>query len=296
MDTLNACIKSAIAGGKAIENLRPAKAETKGDKHVGHHAIVTEADFISQNAILKELKKRDPAGFFITEEIVKDKDIQKKTIGSNELEKLKKTRVYVIDELDGSSSFNAGHYEWSTSVGCVENLVHVAGAVFAPKIEGGTLFFASKNNGSFVEANGKRKKIGVSNNGIQNAYVIVGPDNFLSKYPLHNKLLTKLGDATRTMNGNGSCALALGIVAAGRADALVQPIQNCWDWAAGKVILEEAGGVMIFYGMDNGRIMPIKKLGAKHYDPDRRAAGFVAGNEKIAAEVVDILTNIKQNS
>lgn len=73
MDTLTACIKAALAGGKAIENFRPKKAETKGDKHVGHHAIVTEADFISQHAILKELKKRDPAGFFITEEIVKDK-------------------------------------------------------------------------------------------------------------------------------------------------------------------------------------------------------------------------------
>lgn len=218
--------------------------------------------------------------------------MQKKIIGSNELEKLKKTRVYIVDELDGSSSFNAGHYEWAISVGCVENLAHTAGAVFAPKIENGTLFFASRGKGAFVETGKKRKKLHVANNDLKNAYVLAGTDCVLTKYPVHNNMLTKLGNITRTMNINGSCALALGLVAAGRADALIQPVNSPWDWAAGKIILEEAGGIMIFYEMERGRIIPIKKLQPKHYSPEKRMVGFVAGSREIAKDIMHIMLEL----
>ena len=288
MDVLNSCIKSVIAGGKAIENFKPKGIKAKADKYVGSHAIVTDADFLSQKAILKELAK-DKEVFFITEEIVKG-DIAKRIVKSTDLNKMKNSRVYIIDELDGSSSFNAGHYEWSVSVGCVEKLQHIAGAVFAPKLD--MLFNAAKGKGTFLH-NGKKSKCQVSDSSLKDAYVIFGPDNFLTKYPVHNKLLTKLGDVTRTINANGSCALALGLVACGKADALVQPLQSPWDWAAGKLLVEEAGGVLLFYEMDKGQIIPIKHLEPSHYNSDKRSVGFVAGNKKIAEEIMKVLLSIK---
>ena len=67
-------------------------------------------------------------------------------------------------------------------------------------------------------------------------YIIVGVDSFLSKYPLHNKMLQKVGDKCRTMNANGSCALPLGLVAAGRADALIQPPVSPWGLGSCEVV------------------------------------------------------------
>ncbi|MFA4820238.1 MAG: inositol monophosphatase family protein, partial [Candidatus Aenigmatarchaeota archaeon] len=155
MDYQKICEQAAVAGGKAIQNIRPTKIETKDDAYVGSHAIVTDADFLSQKAILNELAK-DKEAFFVTEEIVKDAKISKRIVKSVDLNKMKSSRVYIIDELDGSSTFATGHYEWATSVGYVENLVHLAGAVFAPKLD--MLFSAAKGKGAFSESNGKKSK------------------------------------------------------------------------------------------------------------------------------------------
>lgn len=94
------------------------------------------------------------------------------------------------------------------------------------------------------------------------------------------------------MNSNGSCALPLGLVAAGRADALIQPLQCPWDWAAGKLLVEEAGGSIVFYEFDNNKIKPLDKLELRHYNPEKRAVGFIAGNEKIVREITDLLLQI----
>lgn len=286
---LKLCKESAFAGSKAIECYKPKRARVKLG-WVGHHSIVSSADFLSQASLLKVLDKHDSNSYFITEEHVKNPRFKKRLITENNLDILKTSGVYIIDELDGSSSFNIGHYEWSVSVGYVNRLVHVAGAISAPKVYGGALFSALRGNGAFIKTINGEERIKVREyKGLKNSYVVVGPDCFLPKYPSHNRMLLQLGDLARTMNGNGSCALALCLVAAGKADALIQPVQSPWDWAAGKVILEEAGGTMKFYEMQAERIIPIDKLRPKHYDPSLRSAGFVAGNKKIVQEIMKIL-------
>lgn len=277
-DLIRKCEASALSGGRAIKDYKAEDISTKGDINVGHHAITSSADFISQAKILEVLLD-DDSSFFITEENVKDERFRRKILKASEIEKMKNGRVYIVDELDGSSSKAIGYYEWSISVGCVENLKHVAGAVYAPDIYDGTLFSAYLGGGAFsIEGD----RVNVSNRKINESYVILGSDNFLSKYPIHNKMISKLGDKSRTINVNGSCALALCLVASGKADALVQPPQSPWDWAAGKVILEEAGGKMIFYEINDGKIERVEKLLVEHYNPEKRAVGFVTGNREIS--------------
>lgn len=290
--TIKTCITSALVGGRAVASYKARDAKTKGDKYVGHHAIVSSADFRSQSVILKEIKKSDKNALFMTEEQVKNKWFKDRLIKTDNLEEMLSSRVCIIDELDGSSSKKIGHYEWSISIGCVENLEHIAGAIYAPHIFGGALFYASKENGTFINVNGKEHRCKVSNNSLSSAYVIVGVDCFLTKYPIHNKMLQDVGDKARTMNANGSCALPLGLVAAGRADALIQPPQCPWDWAAGKLLVEEAGGTVLFYELENGRIKQLEKLELCHYNPDQRAVGFVAGNYNLTREILDLLLQI----
>jgi myo-inositol-1(or 4)-monophosphatase len=155
------------------------------------------------------------------------------------------------------------------------------------------LFYASHGKGAFIETNSRKKRIRVATHGMKDSYVLVGVNCFLSRYPVHNRLVTGLAERTRTTNSCGSCALGLGLVASGKADAFVQPVQSPWDWAAGKLLVEEAGGRIIFYTMDGGRIEPVKKLEPRHYNPDERAVGFVAGNKKIVDDIMDMLLKVR---
>lgn len=293
---VTACREAALAGGMAIADSRRGKARLKSDASVGQHAIVTEADYRSQEAILNVLGDFDDRAWFMTEEIVQNRLLRRRLITSANVETLAKRKAFIIDELDGSSSHAIKHYEWSISVGYVENLVHKAGAVFAPEVFHGVLFFASPGEGAYIkEHNCKPQLLRLPQKPKQmkQAYIIVGPDNFLTRYPLHNKLLMLVGDAARTVNGNGSCALAMGLVASGRADALIQPLQSPWDWAAGKLLIEEAGGKVLFYEVDKGRVVPIKRLEARHYNPVERAVGFVAAHKALASMIMERLLAVK---
>lgn len=284
---LEECIRATSAGGCALMNLTPENVETKGDAYVGHHAIVSDADFASQKAILHVLQDYD--ALFMTEEHVKDETLRRRIVRN--VSGVNRKKMYIIDELDGSSSFAAGHYEWSISVGYAEGLVHKAGAVYAPKIGGGLLFYASKGEGAWLEDRRNESQMQVSDRKLKDSYILLGPDNFLTKYPQHNRLVNRLGDAARTVNSNGSSALALALVAAGKADAVVQPLQCPWDWAAGKLLVEEAGGKMIFYERVLGGLYMnrVNKLKPKHYDPTKRAVGFIAAHESLAEQIMEML-------
>ncbi|GEM_PF-1908924 len=296
-----ACALSSYAGGKAIENFKPTEdAIDKGD--FAHHAVVGKADYIAQEAALKKLNEYDPDADFITEEHVQDESFRRRVIGNSDIERMRTGRVYIIDELDGSSAFDKGHYDWSVSVGHLRNMEHIAGAVCAPQIYNGRIFLAGKGNGTHVWNGSQLKQTKVSDvRDLKKAYVIAGLDCGWPSYPPYNKLWIKLGDKARTV-GTNTCAIGLGLVAAGNADAIVQPLQSPWDWAAGKLLVEEAGGKVIFYEMEQtdqqgdvniyDRIQPIERLEPKHYDPSKRAVGFVAGNEKLADEIMEMLLTL----
>jgi fructose-1,6-bisphosphatase/inositol monophosphatase family enzyme len=290
---LRICIDAAVSGAQAAVSASPTRIKEKHDPHVGHHAIVSAGDFRSQFAILKVLTNSCPESFLLMEEAVKDRQYQQRLLASNTIDYLRTQGAFIVDELDGSSSWAAGHYEWSVSVGYVEGLIHVAGALFAPDVWGGALFFASRSGGAFLRKSNGSKAIGVAPSKLRSAYILIGPDMYLGKYPRHNKFLVSLANVARTVNCCGSCALAMGVVAAGRANAIVQPPQSPWDWAAGRVIIEEAGGVVLFYEVARTGIVPVDILQPAHYDPGTRKVGFVAGPRRLAREILDLLCTAK---
>jgi myo-inositol-1(or 4)-monophosphatase len=293
---LLSCIVAAEAGAKSIADYKPA---TEQVKESSHHAIVTDADLISQQKILEKLMKTDEDFSIIVEELLGTPPLQSRLITADQVERIRKERVYVIDELDGTAGYRTGHHEWSVSVGYLEFPDHKAGAVYAPKIGNGTLFFADEG-GSFVRNTGltshtyhtEQAKVGKREN-LRECYVLSGVDLVRKKYPHHNKLLIELGDIARTINMCGSCALGLGLVASGRADALVQSPQYVQDWAAGKLLVERAGGTMLFYEQQDKKLVPVDELEPRHYTPGKKTVGFVAGNEKVSKQILDLLLQIE---
>jgi len=278
---LRACVEAAVAGARAAKLAGPKELVTKDDPVLGHHAVVSAADYGSQRAILDVLVKAMPKAPVVCEEAAEG------TWTDARLRGLGAKRRFVVDELDGSASFAAGHHEWSVSVACVDGLAPAAGAVCAPDIQSGFLFHAASGGGAFLRR-GQRApvRLRVRKLPLRAAYVLTGPDTLLRRYPAHNALATALASECRTMNVVGSCALALGLVAAGTASLLVQPPQSVWDWAAGRLLVEEAGGVVLFYEMRGEKVVPVPRLEARHYDPRRRVVGLVAGERALARETL----------
>jgi fructose-1,6-bisphosphatase/inositol monophosphatase family enzyme len=293
---LRACVEGVKAGGDAISGYRPKTLENKGDTPLASkHVIVTDADYKSGHAAISTILGIDPNAIIMTEEHGKAySGLHDRLFMSGDSRRLENFCGYIIDELDGSSPFEKGHHEWSVSIGYVDKLVHRAGAVYAPKINGGTLFYASIGKGAFVQSHGETKRAQVSKcSNLKDAYVIFGPDCFLENYPIHNRLVLDIANRVRTVNSCGSSALGLGLVSAGRADAIIQPLHSPWDWAAGKSLVEEAGGRIIFYEMNNG-IRRVDKLEPKHYDPNTRRVGFIAGNDAIAESTMKKLLKLSR--
>ncbi len=300
---LEVCKDAAIAGGKAAILLKSGEMGViaKKDDYVGGtHGTVTKADYVSQKAILDVILRRDSEASFITEEHVDDPRFASRVIRVDTLHLLGGAGgTYIIDELDGTSGYARGLYEWSISVGFVDaGLNHSAGAIYAPMINEGILFYGSVDGGSFVMENVRglfeiTRQIEVSTTKeMGSAYVMFGVDTPLKVNPVHMKFLGELSDMARTTNFNGSCALGLGLVGAGSVDVFIQPLQSPWDWAAGKAIVESAGGLFMPYRMEDGRVVPVERLEPRHYNPEGREVGFVAGSPAIAEQAFDMLLKL----
>ena len=195
------------------------KVEKKGEID-----LVTEVDHACEEAILEVLRARFPDHDIMTEEA----DIERK--GSR--------YVWIIDPLDGTTNFAHSYPMFSASVALTVDGESVAGAVFDPLRD--ELFTAEKGGGAHL--NGKRLQVTDEDRLIQSLVITGFP------YDLHDKLVERLTPFIRVMGRAravrraGSAAIDLSYVAAGRADAFWEAVLQPWDMAAGRLLVEEAGG------------------------------------------------------
>lgn len=261
-----------------------AKLE-KPDPNVGHHAIVTKADMGIQGAIISTLKADFPEAHFITEEkaegfadiILSDQDLQALEDGGG--------LVFGIDPLDGTSMFQNQLWETAVSIGVMENGAHVGGAISAPYVRGGISVIGERGRGVFINEGGNAywSRVAVRDRPLKQSVVFIGPDIFFMDQ--FNRFVNEFSRQVRTTSCMGSCALGLAMVAAGRVDALVQPVQCPWDWFAGYPLVEEVGGRVQFYHYREGAIVALSKPDLPSYSPTGRNTAFIAG----APAVVDWL-------
>ena len=174
--------------------------------------FVTNTDLKVEKIIIDELKKARPNFSFISEEsgIENNKD---------------KNNTWIIDPIDGTINFLHGIPHFAISVALQEEGEIRSGLIFDPiKNE---IFYAEKNNGSFFNNN----RIRVSNkSNIDECLFATNNDGIKSLHPKLN------------LRNTGCAALDLAYVGCGRFDGYFHNHINLWDIAAGKIIIEEAGG------------------------------------------------------
>jgi myo-inositol-1(or 4)-monophosphatase len=211
--------------GEALAAAREVLARfTPGDVAARRKAggdPVTAAD-TAVDRLLRRLLQRDGEGW-LSEETEDD------------LSRLTRRRVWVVDPLDGTREFVEGLPEWSVSVGLVVDGEPVAGGICNPAT-GETVLGA---RGAGVTLNGEPVQVS-ARPGLAGARVVA------SRSEVRRGEWEGFRNDAFELAAVGSVAYKLALVAAGRADATwtLTP-KHEWDVAAGVALVLAAGGKVV---------------------------------------------------
>lgn len=223
-------LDAAVTAARAAGELQLKKLS--GDFTVSHKGpidLVTEVDRESEELIVKMLRGSFPESDIIAEE--------------NDYGARRHDTAWIIDPIDGTTNF-AHRIPWF----CVSIGVEVKGEIAAAVLYHpcmGEMFTAIKGCGAFL--NGRR--VSVSSTATLNECVLASGFPYDRTWDNENNLAlySEFTMATQGVRRFGAAALDLAYVAAGRLDGFWECKLKPWDVAAGKLLVEEAGGRVTGY-------------------------------------------------
>ncbi len=204
------------------EEVRSSPHSKEGDSN-----FVTDYDVKVQEFLKSELASLFPGACFFAEEDGESRA----SIGAG--------YTFIIDPIDGTTNFMCGYGTSAVSVGLLLDGEPLFGGVYDPYRDE---YFAAVA-GAGATCNGA--PIRVSERPLGRAIVAIGSAPY-RKAALGETMLTMTRDLFLTFadfRRSGSAALDICHVACGRLDAFCEPVLSPWDFAAGALILREAGGL-----------------------------------------------------
>jgi myo-inositol-1(or 4)-monophosphatase len=147
--------------------------------------------------------------------------------------------TWVVDPLDGTVNFLYGHPLWCVSVACVDDDGTVAGAIHHPA--SGETFHAARGAGARLD---DTPLACTHVDDLSATLVATGFAYDPAVRADQGRDVADLLPIARDVRRGGSAALDLAWVAAGRVDAYAEAGLNLWDWAAGRLLVTEAGGIV----------------------------------------------------
>jgi len=210
------------AGMLALDYFRDFAALTVHNK--GTQDMASEADVNTENLIREAVSGNFPGDAFLGEE-------------SSETFRLETGKgTWIVDPIDGTQPFVNGIPSWCISMAYVEGHQILLGLTFDPVSN--ELFAARHRHGAYLNEKPIRP---ASVSSLKEGLVCVGYSNRVSPEATLEPL-TRLMHAGGMYHRNGSGALSLAYVGAGRLIGYFEPHMNSWDFAAGALIVREAGG------------------------------------------------------
>jgi len=199
------------------------KAETKRS----HTELVTEADRACEELIVSSIQKHFPTHSIVSEE-------RPAIEGTGEYK-------WIIDPIDGTTNFAHGLPWFSVSIAIVHKGKPMIGIVEVPAL--GESFWAKHGEGAYL---GKHR-IGVSTTDeLKHSLGATGfpYERSSARYSKAFELFEAFYQPGLGVRRSGSAAMDLAYLAAGRLDFFWEYGLQAWDIAAGKIIVEEAGGLV----------------------------------------------------
>jgi len=208
---------SAEAGKLALDYQRKGiSAETKEDE-----SPVTAADKACEKFLVEEISREFPDDGILGEE------------GESKLSK--SGRRWIVDPIDGTRDYVRGLPLWANLIGMEQDGEVVLGAANSPTQN--LMCWASKGGGTF--ANGEPAHVSKITEASQAVLCFNGFHK--ANVPAMGQPLLNWVGQFWAVRGLGGAVDAM-LVAMGKADVWVEPNAKPWDFAALKIIVEEAGG------------------------------------------------------
>jgi myo-inositol-1(or 4)-monophosphatase len=148
-------------------------------------------------------------------------------------------RRWVIDPLDGTVNFLYGNPQWCVSVAVEDAAGGLAAVVYDPLRE--ELFRAAR--GGRCELNGRAVRVREPES-LAAALLATGFSYRAELRAAQAEVVSRVLPRARDVRRAGSAALDLAWLAAGRVDGYWETGLNPWDWAAGTLLVTEAGGAV----------------------------------------------------
>ena len=217
----------ALADGSKLQSANIHAKATARD-------LVTDTDRKVEEFIITELKKRFPEYGIYGEESGKDRSDRE--------------YCFVIDPIDGTTSFIHGLPNWSVSIGLARNGKPVAGTVYQPTT--GNLYYAEEGKGSFL--NGMRIHVSERTD-LDDCVLSTGFACLRARWKEETnlKFVARIAPDISDIRKYGSAALDCCYTASAAVDGFWELDLKPYDIAAGTIIVREAGGVVTdLYGGD----------------------------------------------
>lgn len=207
------------------DSAKYAKNDFTTTEKGSHINFVTSSDIAVQKFLENELLKLLPGSAFFGEE------------SSGEVNSAE--YLWIVDPIDGTVNFSRGIKEHGISVGLSYNEKVILGVIYFPLRN--ELFYAYYGGGSYLNG----EKISVSKRDFKNSL-------FCTALSLYNKnyakkcldIMEEVYNNCVDIRRSGSCAMDICQLSSGVCELFFEIRTFPWDFAAGIVILEEAGGII----------------------------------------------------
>lgn len=216
--------KAAIEGGKVVSKYRKQELHLKTKSHAND--IVTQADVECEKIVLEIIKGTFP-----------DHNIKAEESG----EEIKDSEyTWAIDPIDGTLDFISGIPFYGVSIGLLRNNKPFAGAINMVGLN--ELYWAEKDCGAFM--NGQEIQVSPRDK-LSESYMFLDVGGKERQKRLDNRVIPFL-NKVRSIFMAGSATAEMVFTARGFVDGFILKA-NIWDFAAGAIILTEAGGRITDY-------------------------------------------------
>jgi len=193
-----------------------------------HDEPVTEADRSANQHIVTRIQAQFPEDGILSEE------------SKDDLARLNRQRVWIVDPLDGTKEFIARNGEFSIMIGLAVAGAPVMGVIMQPTSN--LLYIGAAGYGAYLHEDGEEIPLSVSTCSELAQMIMVSSRS-------HRQQIVDRVRATLRITRervSGSVGLKVGLIARRLSDVYIHPSPGCkeWDLCAAQALLEAAGGRM----------------------------------------------------
>ncbi|MGD6803521.1 inositol monophosphatase family protein [Rossellomorea vietnamensis] len=210
--------------------------ETKSNRN----DLVTNVDQETEQFFIERIRKTYPEHRILGEEGFGD-----------ELKDMKGT-IWIIDPIDGTMNFVHQQRNFAISIGIYQDGEGLLGYIY--DVVHDELYHARKGHGAFVN---ETKLPQLEEVDVRDSIIGVNALWVTDNKKIDREVLGPLVRDVRGTRSYGSAAMEMAYVASGRIDGYMTMRLAPWDFAAGKIIIEEVGGVVT--SLDGGKLNMLEK-------------------------------------